>query len=216
MSNICLYCNRAPSYASNSRFSSFRADDDNESLLKHDRSPSQTLKQNKTAIARPVSQTPTIRASRERRKRLQGWRFGVAVSARVALTVFGLNLIFTIVGVTKFGDTIKHGVGTAYEGSCDTVDSWATWLHIAINILSSILLSASNYTMQVRISRDIHSGAHVLTGRSAAVLERSHQERNRSRSRQGRLGGCGSSIREKHIGQDLMAAYACLVGECSD
>lgn len=57
-----------------------------------------------------------------------------------------LNLILTITAAAKFGS--DDGVGTALEGSCDSVNSWTTWLHIVINALSSILLSASNYTMQ--------------------------------------------------------------------
>lgn len=59
-----------------------------------------------------------------------------------------LNLIITVYVTTKFGDTIDDGVGTAYSGSCEVVNQWTKWSHIAINVLSSILLSASNYTMQ--------------------------------------------------------------------
>ena len=57
-----------------------------------------------------------------------------------------VNLILTIWAALQFGS--DDGIGTAFEGSCEVVNSWATWLHIIINALSSILLSASNYTMQ--------------------------------------------------------------------
>lgn len=43
---------------------------------------------------------------------------------------------------------LEGGMGTAFVGECSTVNTWALWLHILINGLSSILLSASNYTMQ--------------------------------------------------------------------
>jgi hypothetical protein len=43
----------------------------------------------------------------------------------------------------------RDGVSTAFEGDCDIANRWSLGLHIVINILSSALLSASNYTMQV-------------------------------------------------------------------
>jgi hypothetical protein len=41
-----------------------------------------------------------------------------------------------------------YGIGTATEGSCKAVSRWNLGLHIGINILSSAMLGASNYTMQ--------------------------------------------------------------------
>jgi len=35
-----------------------------------------------------------------------------------------------------------------YEGECGTVRKVDSWLHIAINAMGTILLGASNYTMQ--------------------------------------------------------------------
>ena len=42
----------------------------------------------------------------------------------------------------------KKGVGTIQDGSCTEVRSLSLWLHVAINALSTLLFSASNYTMQ--------------------------------------------------------------------
>lgn len=70
------------------------------------------------------------------------------MAASTAATVLLVNVILTIWAASTFRDTLEGGIGTAYEGSCDVVNSWARWLHIAINALSSLLLSASNYTMQ--------------------------------------------------------------------
>jgi hypothetical protein len=53
----------------------------------------------------------------------------------------------TVWAFIRFGST--NGVGTLYEGNCDIVNSWSLWLHILINVLSSALLGASNYTMQI-------------------------------------------------------------------
>ena len=141
---------RAPSYISTSKNSYFQADDDEEALITHGRSTSysEPSKAHNSPVTRVISQTPTVRVKRDRRRKLQGWRFGVAVSAWVAFLCLMLNLLFTVSASIKFRKSMVDGVGTAYEGSCDVVDTWATWVHILINALSSILLSASNYTMQ--------------------------------------------------------------------
>lgn len=86
--------------------------------------------------------------SRGKRRKLQGWRFGVTVSAWTAFTILLLNLILTIYAAARYHETLQDGIGTTHTGSCDRINTWATWLHVLINALSSILLSASNYTMQ--------------------------------------------------------------------
>jgi hypothetical protein len=73
----------------------------------------------------------------------------VTVAACTALAVMLVNVLVAIVAAAKFQDTIKSsGIGTAYQGDCNAVDEWSITLHIIINMLSSLLLSASNYTMQ--------------------------------------------------------------------
>lgn len=146
MANLFCRIRRAPSYVSKNSFWN-GADDDEESLIHRDRAPSYSdgLKGPEPAV-RVVSQTPTVKSNREKRRKLQGWRFGVTISAWTAFTVLMMNLILTIYAAVKY--PMDDGVGTAYTGSCGVVDSWTTWLHILINGLSSILLSASNYTMQ--------------------------------------------------------------------
>ncbi|KAF7195075.1 hypothetical protein HII31_03543, partial [Pseudocercospora fuligena] len=81
-----------------------------------------------------------------RKKRLQGWRFGVAVCTAGSCVFLLANLFFN--GIVAA--TYKHNgeVATLYEGSCETVSWWSVTAHLIINILSSGLLSASNYTMQ--------------------------------------------------------------------
>ena len=57
-----------------------------------------------------------------------------------------LNTILTIWASHRF--PIASGLGTLISGDCTRSKSWALWLHMAINVLSTILLGASNYTMQ--------------------------------------------------------------------
>ncbi|PWW73703.1 hypothetical protein C7212DRAFT_359553 [Tuber magnatum] len=43
---------------------------------------------------------------------------------------------------------MKGGVGTLYSGSCGKSRTIGMWLHLGINVLSTLLLSGSNYTQQ--------------------------------------------------------------------
>ena len=80
-------------------------------------------------------------------KYLHGWRMGITLCVVTALTVFMINLILTIWAISRYGLT-KGGIGTIQEGSCETTRRLSLWLHLVINVLSTLLLGASNYTMQ--------------------------------------------------------------------
>jgi hypothetical protein len=88
-----------------------------------------------------------IKAIRNLRQRLLGWRFGVLLSSVLASFVLVTNCVAAI--VIQSTCVTRDGVSTAFEGDCDVANRWSLGLHIVINILSSLLLSASNYTMQV-------------------------------------------------------------------
>lgn len=89
-----------------------------------------------------------------------GWRVGVTIGAITASTIFTVNLAVTIWATAKFG--MQGGVGTIQDGSCAQTRSLSLWLHMIINALSTLLLSASNYTMQCLSSptRDEVDNAH--------------------------------------------------------
>ncbi|KAK2624589.1 hypothetical protein QTJ16_005782 [Diplocarpon rosae] len=75
-----------------------------------------------------------------------GWRGGVLLAATSAGAVLCINLLFAIWA----GATSRSGmhVGTIYEGDCGVVHRTDSWIHIAINVMGTLLLGASNYTMQ--------------------------------------------------------------------
>lgn len=79
-------------------------------------------------------------------QKIQGYHFGVLCCAVVSAAVLIINLILTIWGYKHYG--VHDGLRTIYEGSCSQSKRLAIWLHLAINILSTLLLGASNYTMQ--------------------------------------------------------------------
>ncbi|KAH8627371.1 hypothetical protein IG631_17139 [Alternaria alternata] len=76
--------------------------------------------------------------------RFAGWRFSVLSFAVWAAIVLLINIAATIAGFTVPSDE----KGVFFEGDCVYVKRLNTGLHLAINILSTIILAGSNYTMQ--------------------------------------------------------------------
>jgi hypothetical protein len=80
------------------------------------------------------------------KKSAVGWRTGVIDCAIMAAFVLVVNLAFMIWALVRF--RLDDGVGTLYTGTCQQLQSLNLWVHLLINILSTGLLSASNYCMQ--------------------------------------------------------------------
>ncbi len=79
-------------------------------------------------------------------QRMHGYRFGATFCAALTGTVFLINMILTIWAWAKFD--VNGGIGTIHQGNCNQTKSLSLWLHLAINVLGTALLSASNYCMQ--------------------------------------------------------------------
>ena len=77
-----------------------------------------------------------------------GWHTGVLACAAAAVVVLFINVGLTVYAATNPRNKMERGTGTLYEGSCDTSKTIGLWLHLAINALSTLLLSGSNYTQQ--------------------------------------------------------------------
>ncbi|KAL6719469.1 hypothetical protein ACLMJK_003709 [Lecanora helva] len=93
----------------------------------------------------------------------QGWRMSVLVCTVTAVIVLLINFVFTI-WVSKGYDLVS-GLATVEEGSCQKTKTLSLWLHLAINALSTILLSASNYCMQ------------CLASPTRSDVDRAHRQR---------------------------------------
>ena len=76
----------------------------------------------------------------------QGWRMGVTLCAITTGTVLVINLI--VITWIAAGDGHDGSLGVIQQGSCQKTKHLSLWLHLAINVLSTLLLGASNYTMQ--------------------------------------------------------------------
>jgi hypothetical protein len=81
------------------------------------------------------------------KRQLTGWRMGVLVALIGTTLVCLFNLVVTIYILCQ-GNT-KSGYGTIYEGDCKKTRDFNVWVHLVVNVLSTLLLGASNYCMQV-------------------------------------------------------------------
>ena len=75
-----------------------------------------------------------------------GWKRGASFCFFAVAGALVLNIIITSWAVSKFG--LSGQIGTIHTDDCAKIKRTGLWLHIAINILSTMLLGASNYYMQ--------------------------------------------------------------------
>ena len=79
-----------------------------------------------------------------------GWHTGVLACATSVTIVLLINISLTVYAATNSEHKTERerGIGTLYSGSCDKSRTIGLWLHLGINVLSTVLLSGSNYTQQ--------------------------------------------------------------------
>ncbi len=79
--------------------------------------------------------------------RMSGWRSTARLAAAAALLTLMVNL-----GATIWAASIALSpaglLRRVYQGDCPEIEKINTWVHLVINILSTVLLSGSNYCMQ--------------------------------------------------------------------
>lgn len=74
-----------------------------------------------------------------------GWRSGALISTCLA----GVSLIVNVAVVAWLGSQNEGlGVVEIFNGDCGKVQTMDIWVHLAINIISTLLLGGSNYCMQ--------------------------------------------------------------------
>lgn len=69
---------------------------------------------------------------------------GCYISALVLIS----NVALLLFGALSNGG-YKDGIGTIVKGPKERIDNWNTALHLLINVLSTGLLTSSNYCMQI-------------------------------------------------------------------
>jgi len=79
---------------------------------------------------------------------LEAWRIGVLTGCFASGFVLHINLILLLVAAFRY-EGFQDGIATLTRGKQDTIARMSTAYHILINVISTILLSCSSYTMQV-------------------------------------------------------------------
>ena len=89
-------------------------------------------------------QQPQVR--KQLRRFHGGWRTGVlwGLSGTFAVSIINISALAWVYAKFKAVD----GIVTVYEGSCTETTRISTWSHLTINVLSTLMLGASNLGMQ--------------------------------------------------------------------
>jgi len=110
----------------------------------HDPFPSQQYNSEHRLRTNP-DEVPLIKPSTHA-KWFSGWRAGAYSAAGLALCSLCVNIAAAI--WLSNHPNAESSLVEVYRGSCDTVTHLDTWVHLAINVLSTLLLGGSNYCMQ--------------------------------------------------------------------
>ena len=84
-----------------------------------------------------------------RHRFLSGWRAGVLAALIGAIVVFIFNVVITICVLSGTWSSPEGAFGRLYQGDCEKTRRLNVWIHLLVNTLSTLLLGASNYCMQV-------------------------------------------------------------------
>jgi hypothetical protein len=102
------------------------------------------------AVAETTAEQPNFDLSYKRKSFSQTYFGGLKLTLRAfafaALAVFIVNVTWLIWAKKRFGAV--SGYGTIQQGDCNAAKQLNLWLHLAINILSTLLLAGSNAFMQ--------------------------------------------------------------------
>ena len=79
-------------------------------------------------------------------RKINSPRSALLSCAWIAATTMIINVAVTVWASSVYG--IERGLGTLYRGDCKRVESFVFWIHLGINLLSTLLVGASNYSMQ--------------------------------------------------------------------
>lgn len=111
----------------------------------------QSIKQVIDTMNSIVRKLEFLTTGRLQRSRYYGWRMGVLCGSCMSAFVLCCNIaVIVLGGVVNSG--YKNGIADLMYGGAGYIDRWSTIFHLFINVGSTILLAASNYTMQVLCS----------------------------------------------------------------
>ena len=80
------------------------------------------------------------------RMHLVGWKFGVTGWVVVVITTLFINIGLSV--FVGYYHGFNNGIGTLLQGECSKITAYSIGAHLIINVLTTLLLSGSNYCMQ--------------------------------------------------------------------
>lgn len=101
------------------------------------------------AMSQYEKMLPSTAEKTWRQSNMSGWRFSASLFAAAAAAVLVANIAISIYAVGQYGGKLTAEFKPVFVGDCEKTKTINTWAHLAINVLSSLLLSGSNYCMQV-------------------------------------------------------------------
>lgn len=97
-------------------------------------------------IVQKAQRRPTLFTGLSKNGLVKAWRLTISSGAFAGTLVLIINLIVLIVVYARY-EIVDHAA-TLFTGSCSTAEETLTGVHLVINVLSSILLASSNFSMQ--------------------------------------------------------------------
>ncbi|OIW32319.1 hypothetical protein CONLIGDRAFT_642048 [Coniochaeta ligniaria NRRL 30616] len=85
---------------------------------------------------------------------LSGWRNTAVCLTVIISTLTATLIICLIISLSRLGGGLGYGLRTSllFKGDCQLSSRYNTWLHLAINTISSGVLASSNFFMQVMVA----------------------------------------------------------------
>jgi hypothetical protein len=106
------------------------------------------------SFSRPGS-TDDIEPDPDSRDRFSGFRGGILGANIIAAVILCINIFITVFSdkkAKKYSQNVNVAGLEIYQGACDKAERWGSWIHLGINICSTLLLGASNYCMQIVVA----------------------------------------------------------------
>jgi hypothetical protein len=114
-------------------------------------SPKSLLATNTREDGREFNESAPIHHIRSRKcgfLNTKRWRFGLHAGLYASIIVLLSNMALLLTGIITRDDTLK-GISTITKGEAKRITTISTAYHVLINILSTILLTSTNYAMQI-------------------------------------------------------------------
>lgn len=95
-----------------------------------------------------------VPTSRQRWHRLSGWRVGAAIAMTGAFVTLTVNIAVAAYGLSHqtSKSTDSNILVELFHGDCKKASTLNTYAHLLINVISTLLLSGSNYCMQCLVA----------------------------------------------------------------